>query len=52
MYALVEPVLLRLAGLDPLQADAPVQPPRRQLAPRGGTGRGARAAVVASLNSQ
>ena len=48
VHALVEPVLRRLAGLDPLQADAP--PPRRQLAQRGGTGRGARAAVVASLN--
>ena len=52
VHTLVEPVLLRLAGLDPLQADAPVEPPRRQLAQRGGTGRGARAAVVASLNSQ
>lgn len=30
--ALARPVLLRLAGLDPLQLDAEIQPPRGQLA--------------------
>ena len=47
VHALVPPVLLRLAGLDPLQLDAQLQPPRCQLAEAAGAGRGERTAVVA-----
>ena len=48
VHALVTPVLLRLAGLDPLQLDAQLQPPRGQLAESAGPDRGERAAVVAA----
>ena len=48
VHALVPPVLLRLARLDPLQLDAQLQPPSGQLAQPPGPGRGERAPVVAA----
>ena len=46
--ALVLPVLLSIAALDPLQDDAQYQPPRRQLAQAVGPGLSGRTAVVAT----
>src|SRR6202167_4209300 len=48
MHALMASVLLRRAGVDPLQTDAELQPPHRELAQAGGPDAGERRSIVHS----